>query len=174
MLRRPYSRILVPQDEGGFTAEVLEFPGCVAEGETAEEANAKLEEAAISWIIGCAESGKAVPDPLGDYQGSGKFALRLPRSLQGRAVKAATRDGVSLNQFITYAVAEKLGASTAAPWTTHWAVAYPVSYQTLHMEFRAEPLDIPLGNVPADLSGGIRANVSAVTYLKPRAATGTH
>ena len=113
ILQRPYSRILISQDQG-FTAEILEFPGCFAEGNSADDANANVEAAAESWIIACLDMGKPIPDPLVDYEGSGKFALRLPRSLYGRAAKAAARDGVSLNQFITHAVAEKLGAATAA------------------------------------------------------------
>jgi predicted HicB family RNase H-like nuclease len=120
ILRRPYSRVLIPQDEGGFTAEILEFPGCFAEGDSADEANAHLEAAADSWLLACFESGKSIPDPLAEYEGSGKFALRLPRSLYGRAAKAAARDGVSLNQFITDAVAEKVGATMAAQHAYSW------------------------------------------------------
>jgi hypothetical protein len=38
------------------------------------------------------------------------YPLRLPRSLKEAVVKAAERDGISMNQFITLAVAEKLAA----------------------------------------------------------------
>jgi len=34
ILRKPYARVLVPDENGGFFAEILEFPGCFAEGET--------------------------------------------------------------------------------------------------------------------------------------------
>ena len=38
-----YTIILTPQEEGGFTAQCLELPGAITEGETKEEAlkNAK-------------------------------------------------------------------------------------------------------------------------------------
>jgi predicted RNase H-like HicB family nuclease len=114
LLARPYSRILIPDDGGGFSAEVLEFPGCFSEGGSADEAYANLERAAESWLLACLETGKAIPEPLTNYEVSGKFALRLPKSLYTRASKAAARDGVSLNQFITSAVAERLGARSAA------------------------------------------------------------
>jgi hypothetical protein len=38
------------------------------------------------------------------------YPLRLPQSLKEAVVKAAERDGISMNQFITLAVAEKLSA----------------------------------------------------------------
>jgi uncharacterized protein (DUF1778 family) len=36
------------------------------------------------------------------------YALRLPKSIKDGAQRAAARDGISLNQFIATAVAEKL------------------------------------------------------------------
>ena len=112
ILRRPYSRILVAEDEGGFSASILEFPGCFAEGETADNAHRNLEAAAVSWILEVWESGGLVPEPL-PSDASGKFLLRLPRSLHVRATKLAALEGVSLNQLIVGALAEKLGAATA-------------------------------------------------------------
>jgi len=38
------------------------------------------------------------------------YPLRLPKSLKEEVVKMAKRDGTSLNQFISMAVAEKLSA----------------------------------------------------------------
>jgi predicted RNase H-like HicB family nuclease len=40
--------IVEPSDEGGFTVYVPALPGCIREGETAEEALANIREA-----IGC-------------------------------------------------------------------------------------------------------------------------
>ncbi|HLA77797.1 MAG TPA: toxin-antitoxin system HicB family antitoxin [Vicinamibacteria bacterium] len=109
-LARPYSRILIPQEDGRFSAEVLEFPGCFAEGADSKAAYANLEAAAESWLLACLANGTPIPPPLTNYEVSGRFALRLPRSLYLRASKSAAREGVSLNQFVTTAVAEKLGA----------------------------------------------------------------
>ena len=108
-LRKPYSRCLIPQEEGGFSAEILEFPGCFAEGETADETYRQLESAAEEWLIACLEKGDSIPPPLTNYEISGRFALRLPLDLYARAAKAAAKDGVSLNQFIVNAVAERVG-----------------------------------------------------------------
>ena len=37
--------ILEPSDEGGYTVFVPSLPGCISEGETAEEAMANIREA---------------------------------------------------------------------------------------------------------------------------------
>lgn len=42
--------VLVPSDEGGFTASVPSLPGCVSEGETREEALANIREAIELWL----------------------------------------------------------------------------------------------------------------------------
>jgi len=42
------------------------------------------------------------------------YALKLPRSVKNAAQRLAADDGVSLNQFIAVAVAEKIGAIESA------------------------------------------------------------
>ncbi|MBV8452292.1 MAG: type II toxin-antitoxin system HicB family antitoxin [Deltaproteobacteria bacterium] len=49
----PYARVLTPEESGGYSAEMLEFPGCFAKGETADEAVHNLEEVAESWVAYC-------------------------------------------------------------------------------------------------------------------------
>lgn len=110
LLKRPYTRIMRPAEEGGFVAEVLEFPGCVTQGETVEEAYANLEEAARGWIEAVIDIGQNVPEPASDDLYSGKVVLRLPRSLHRLAALLADRDGVSLNTFLATAIAERVGA----------------------------------------------------------------
>lgn len=110
ILKRPYSRILIPEAEGGFSAEILEFPGCFAEGETAHEAVQNLEAAALSWVEAAQAQGLSIPEPTGAQEdASGRFVLRVPRALHQRAVRLARRDGVSLNQFVVAALAERVG-----------------------------------------------------------------
>lgn len=109
IFQQPYSRVLKAAEEGGFTAEVLEFPGCFAEGETWEEASTNLLETALTWIEECLEKGEAVPGPQQESEYGGKIALRLSKSQHAKAVAHADKDGVSLNQFLVAAVAECLG-----------------------------------------------------------------
>jgi predicted RNase H-like HicB family nuclease len=109
-LRLPYARILIPEPEGGFFAEILEFPGCVAEGETPDEAFHNLESIAESWIESCIEQGQDIPPPSANHRFSGKIALRLPRDLHRLATYKAQRDGVSVNQILVTAIAAWIGA----------------------------------------------------------------
>ncbi len=109
-LKEPYSRILIPNDDGIYSAEILEFPGCFADGNTADEAMMNLSASAISWIEVCIEQGLEIPEPFMNQDFGGKIALRIPRSLHRQAVRFAERDGVSLNQFLVSAIAARVGA----------------------------------------------------------------
>ena len=55
-----FSRVLVPAEEGGWCAYVLEWPGCLAEGDTQAEALANLERAAESWHRAAQEAGHLI------------------------------------------------------------------------------------------------------------------
>lgn len=114
-LREPYSRIVIPDPSGGFTAQILEFPGCFAEGETLEEAYKNLEDAARSWLEAAIDSQQTIPEPQQNDESaySGKVLVRLAKSLHRDAAAAAARDGVSLNQYLVTAIAEKVGMSSA-------------------------------------------------------------
>ena len=113
-LKAPYARILIPDEYGGYSAENLEFPGCFAEGETADEAMQALERAAESWIEAALEQKQEIPEPFQNQGYSGKIALRLPKSLHRKATQLAARDGISLNQFLVSAIAACVGAGEYA------------------------------------------------------------
>jgi len=49
--------------EDYFGAEILELPGCGAEGKTREEALAKLQEAKRAWIEVSLERNLEIPEP---------------------------------------------------------------------------------------------------------------
>lgn len=113
ILKRPYHRVVVPDESGLFGAEITEFPGCLAVGDTAAEALANLESAAEGWLLGMIERNQPIPSPLEEPEYSGKLVLRLPRSLHEAATHEAGRDGVSLNTFIVMALARYVEASRA-------------------------------------------------------------
>jgi predicted RNase H-like HicB family nuclease len=108
-LKRPYGRFVVPESDGTFRAEIIEFPGCIAVGDTAAEALANLENVAESWLEATIAKGQRVPDPIESAGFSGKLVVRLPKSLHKKAAHAAARDGVSLNQFIVSSISEQVG-----------------------------------------------------------------
>ena len=109
IVRKPYARIIVPDDQGGYAAQVLEFSGCFADGESPEEAYSNLEEVAESWVESALAQGFPVPPPVATQGHSGTVSLRLPKSLHKRAAELAHRDGVSLNQFLVAAIAARVG-----------------------------------------------------------------
>jgi predicted RNase H-like HicB family nuclease len=114
-LKRPYARVVVPESDGTFRGEIIEFPGCIATGLTEAEALANLRDAAESWLLAVVARGQTVPEPMESAGGfSGKTVARLGSDLHRRAAYMAAAEGVSLNQFIVSSVAERIGSRVAA------------------------------------------------------------
>jgi len=104
-IKLPYNIILrYVEDESGsyYFATVQELDGCMSDGETPEEAYANIREAMEGWIETKLESGFTVPTPFDYEKYSGKFVLRLPKSLHARLASEAEKEGVSLNQYTLY------------------------------------------------------------------------
>lgn len=63
VIRRPYHRVIHGSTEGGFIAEIAEFPGCLTAAETPQEALANLDEATELWLETAVLFGDAIPEP---------------------------------------------------------------------------------------------------------------
>ena len=101
----PYTTVVTYiNDESGFYyfARVLELDGCMSDGKTKEEALKNLQEAMEGWLLVSIEFGDHIPEPVQDGGFSGKFLLRLPKSLHHRLAMEAEKEGVSLNQYALY------------------------------------------------------------------------
>lgn len=101
----PYNYIIQPiNDESGsyYYARVLELDGCQSTGETFEEAYANVKEAMKGWIETKIENGFEIPLPVGYENFSGKFIVRLPKSLHYKLSIEAKQEGISLNQYALY------------------------------------------------------------------------
>ena len=104
-LNRPYHIVIQHiTDESGnyYLATVKEFDGCMSHGDTHIEAFDNIQEAMEGWIETKLENGFSVPEPIEENQYSGKFVLRLPKSLHARLAMEAEKEGVSLNQYALY------------------------------------------------------------------------
>lgn len=104
-MKLPYNHIIQRiTDESGsyFYAQVLELDGCQSTGETFEEAYQNLKEAMEGWIEAKLEGGFEVPLPVKYNNFSGKFIIRMPKSLHYKLSVEAKREGVSLNQYALY------------------------------------------------------------------------
>lgn len=87
--------------DGGYVAEIDELPGCMTQAETLDEALKAIEDARQLWIKTAYEEGQDIPLPRDIEEYSGKFMVRIPRSLHRNLIRAAKREGVSLNQYVT-------------------------------------------------------------------------
>jgi len=52
-------------EDGAYIAEIPELPGCMADGETAQQALANVEIIAEEWIETARELGREIPTPKG-------------------------------------------------------------------------------------------------------------
>ncbi len=111
-LRLPYRVEIYPEPDGsGYTAKIPDLPGCLTCADTLDELWEMIEDAKRDWIELALEQGRPIPEPapVAEERYSGRFTLRLPKSLHRRAAEQAEREGVSLNQFVNVALAEAVG-----------------------------------------------------------------
>lgn len=109
ILGKPYARRLIPDETGGYTASIQEFPGCFAEGETPQDAIENLNKAAESWVEVALLNGYEIKDPTAYYGYSGKIALRIPRGLHKQIAELSELEDTSINQLIVTALSEYVG-----------------------------------------------------------------
>ena len=99
-------------DGGGFLIEVPMLKGCMSDGETVEEAYNNLEEAKKEWFTYMLENNLAIPEPA-DASYSGKFVVRIPKSLHKIITEQSKREGLSLNQYVANVLAFAAGQRAA-------------------------------------------------------------
>jgi antitoxin HicB len=111
-LELPYT-IEIVKDEGdeysGWFARVVELPGCMTQADTFEELSEMIKDAMSAWIESALEDGVAIPLPRSVEDYSGRFVVRIPKSLHRELVEMAERDGVSLNTYVNVALGKVVG-----------------------------------------------------------------
>ena len=96
----------IPEDEGGgYLVSFPDLPGCLADGETLENAIAEARDAFTAWMTAEWEDKGDLPAPR-TY--SGQFVQRIPKTLHMRLAKRAASEGVSLNQLAATILAQGL------------------------------------------------------------------
>jgi antitoxin HicB len=107
-LSLPYEIEVKRNEDGTYFARVKELPGCMTEADTFAEVEEMIRDAMAAWIEVALEEGIPIPEPrsLGEF--SGRFVLRLPRSLHRDVTRQAEEEGVSINQWIVTAVARTI------------------------------------------------------------------
>lgn len=110
-LKLPYSRELILGSDGIWFIRIKELPGCFSQGKTQEEALRMIDDAMCGWLEVALEDGELIPEPRPEEQFSGKFVVRVPKSLHRKLVNLANDEGVSLNQFVGTSLSEVVGFS---------------------------------------------------------------
>ena len=107
-MKLPYTRLVQEiNDESGhyFYGRILELDGCQSTGDTLEGLYQSLNEAMEGYFEVKQENNLPIPIPETADKYSGKFVVRLPKSLHQRLAIEAEKEGVSLNQLALYKLA---------------------------------------------------------------------
>ena len=91
------------KDKSGeyYFGQVQEIPEVRADGDTLEECYDLVMEILESNLELMIEDKERIPEPV-DKTYSGKFNLRLPKSLHKKLAEEAEDEGISLNQLALY------------------------------------------------------------------------
>ena len=99
-LQLEYPITIYRAEEGGYVAEIEDLPGCLTDGETISEVTEKIDAARHNWIESAYEDGVSIPLPRTEQEYSGKFVVRIPKYLHRQLAEQASREGISLNQYV--------------------------------------------------------------------------
>ena len=105
----PYKIVLHPASEGGYVAEITDLPGCLTQGDTMQDTLDMIEDAKAAWIDIAMQDNKRIPEPEIEEKYSGKFLVRIPKSLHKDLAVRAKRENVSMNQLATYLFSSSIG-----------------------------------------------------------------
>lgn len=95
--------------EVGYVARVVELPGCMTQADNFAELEEMIQDAMRAWIETAIENGQSIPEPQALDEYSGKFVVRIPKSLHRQLAERASREGVSLNALVSVALGQYVG-----------------------------------------------------------------
>lgn len=109
-LKYPTQLTEIPaEDGGGYLIEIPLLKGCVSDGETITEALKNIEEAKEEWFAYMLENNLSIPEPADISKYSGKFVVRIPKSLHKTISEQSRLEGLSLNQYVANSLAYVAG-----------------------------------------------------------------
>lgn len=119
-LALPY-HVTVKAEEGGgagWIASLDELPGTEARGSSPDEAVENLRSAMETWLSAAVDEPRVITPPKRAApkrrkasSHSGRFLVRMPSDLHEELTRAAERDQVSLNRFVTNQLAAAVASS---------------------------------------------------------------
>lgn len=97
------------EDGGGYLIEIPLLKGCMSDGETIAEALENIKEAKAEWFAYMLENNLSIPEPADVSKYSGKFVVRIPKSLHKTISEQSKMEGLSLNQYVANSLAYVAG-----------------------------------------------------------------
>ncbi|MDO5027607.1 MAG: toxin-antitoxin system HicB family antitoxin [Tissierellia bacterium] len=91
-------------DEDGalFLGSYLEIPEAKTYARNREELEKRMQEVLELSLEVRKSKGEEIPQPIEEDNYSGKFTLRIPKSLHKILALQAEKEGISLNQYALY------------------------------------------------------------------------
>lgn len=104
-------KIFLDDKNNEYGAYIEEAPEVSAYGKTVDMAVKELQVVFKEWLKVSKQEKYPIPEPLNLKKYSGKFVLRLPKSLHKRIIERANKDNISLNQELIYFITKGLLAA---------------------------------------------------------------
>ena len=164
----PYKIEITPEEDGtGFNAAIPDLKGCMAFGETIEEAYEMIIEVKQAWLEIALERGWQIPEPppaeFKEY--SGRFNVRLPRYLHHELSEMAEREGTSLNQLVVAFLSEGVERQRQKQWS--------VQYDKVQDIYLGEGVAIAKVESYADIGATVYVETGEYTeFFRPVALSG--
>lgn len=119
---------VVADPDGGYVIIFPDLPGCLTQVDEITEVGPMAEDARRGWIETAYDHGLEIPLPSFPEEYSGKFNLRIPRSMHRELAEEAEHEGVSLNQYVTML----LGRRDALARVEHRLARLEASLEAVH------------------------------------------
>ena len=100
---------LSKEDGGGYFLEFTDLRGCVADGDSIEDAIENGKDAMTCWIATAKKNGDKIPLPGSNDKFSGKFVQRVPKSLHKELSESAKNENMSLNSYVLHLISLGFG-----------------------------------------------------------------
>lgn len=105
----PWSREVLVDEDGGYVARIPELDGCFADGDSPAQAVSRLEDVLRDWLAIALEEEREISEPRSRTQEySGRFSVRVPKSLHRRLSEQAEAEEASLNQYLAVLLGQAL------------------------------------------------------------------
>lgn len=132
-------------EDAGYIAIAPDLPGSSAFGESEAEALRELDDVIAGWIAAAKAIGNAVPPPsTPSRQHSGKLLVRMPRTLHRDLAEEASREGVSLNQYVVFVLSKGVSERSVLPAPIIPAQSRVVPGDIANVQIAAHPLGMAM------------------------------